>query len=104
MCALSIFHWETKRAILTISILLDFTDNVVEIDGENHAQFGNYGRLKGNPEATISAEQQQGITAKPLMQHGFHVVDVGVLTDVQHGIFGADMKVNIDGCFKNNTV
>jgi len=31
----------------------------VEIDGGNHAQFGNYGPQNGDLEATISAEEQQ---------------------------------------------
>lgn len=39
---------------------LDYTENVVEIDGGNHAQFGNYGPQDGDAPATISAESQQG--------------------------------------------
>ena len=38
---------------------LDRTENVVEIDGGNHAQFGNYGPQKGDPPATISSQEQQ---------------------------------------------
>lgn len=38
---------------------LDYTENVVEITGGNHAQFGNYGAQKGDPPATISAAEQQ---------------------------------------------
>lgn len=38
---------------------LDYTENVVEIAGGNHAQFGNYGPQKGDAPATISAEEQQ---------------------------------------------
>jgi len=38
---------------------LDYTENVVEIQGGNHAQFGNYGPQKGDLPATISAEEQQ---------------------------------------------
>ena len=34
-------------------------DNIVRIEGGNHAQFGNYGRQKGDSEATISANEQQ---------------------------------------------
>ena len=41
---------------------LDYTENVVEIQGGNHAQFGNYGPQKGDPPATISAEEQQAQT------------------------------------------
>lgn len=38
---------------------LDYTENVVEIAGGSHAQFGNYGAQKGDPPATISAAEQQ---------------------------------------------
>lgn len=41
---------------------LDYTENVVEIQGGNHAQFGNYGPQKGDLPATISAEEQQNQT------------------------------------------
>ena len=38
---------------------IDYTENVVEIEGGNHAQFGNYGPQKGDLPAAISAEEQQ---------------------------------------------
>ena len=38
---------------------IDYTENVVEIEGGNHAQFGNYGPQEGDLPATISAEEQQ---------------------------------------------
>lgn len=38
---------------------IDYDDNIVVIDGGNHAQFGNYGPQKGDHPATISAEEQQ---------------------------------------------
>ena len=38
---------------------IGYTENVVEIEGGNHAQFGNYGPQKGDLPATISAEEQQ---------------------------------------------
>ena len=41
---------------------IDYTENVVEIEGGNHAQFGNYGPQKGDLPATISAEEQQART------------------------------------------
>ena len=41
---------------------LDYTENVVEIEGGNHAQFGNYGPQDGDPPAAISAEEQQAQT------------------------------------------
>jgi hypothetical protein len=34
-------------------------ENIVVIEGGNHAQFGNYGKQKGDPDATISREEQQ---------------------------------------------
>lgn len=41
---------------------IDYTENVVEIQGGNHAQFGNYGPQKGDAPAAISAEEQQAQT------------------------------------------
>ena len=38
---------------------IDYAENVVEIEGGNHAQFGNYGPQKGDLPAAISAEEQQ---------------------------------------------
>lgn len=38
---------------------IGYTENVVEIEGGNHAQFGNYGPQKGDPPAAISPEEQQ---------------------------------------------
>ena len=43
---------------------IDYTENVVEIQGGNHAQFGNYGPQKGDTPATISAEEQQARTVE----------------------------------------
>ena len=45
---------------------LDYTENVVEIQGGNHAQFGNYGPQKGDAEATISAQEQQKQTVEAI--------------------------------------
>lgn len=42
---------------------IGYTQNIVEIQGGNHAQFGNYGPQKGDLPATISAEEQQEQTA-----------------------------------------
>ena len=41
---------------------IDYTENIVEIEGGNHAQFGNYGPQKGDLPATISAAKQQAQT------------------------------------------
>ena len=38
---------------------IDYTENIVEIEGGNHAQFGNYGPQKGDLPAAISTEEQQ---------------------------------------------
>jgi hypothetical protein len=40
---------------------IDYSDNIVVIEGGNHAQFGNYGKQAGDPDATISSEVQQNI-------------------------------------------
>ena len=41
---------------------IDYTENIVEIQGGNHAQFGNYGPQKGDLPATISPQEQQAQT------------------------------------------
>lgn len=45
---------------------LDYTENIVEIVGGNHAQFGNYGKQKGDKDATISPKRQQAITVEAI--------------------------------------
>ena len=40
---------------------INYTENIVVIEGGNHAQFGNSGKQKGDPDATISSEEQQNI-------------------------------------------
>ncbi len=45
---------------------IDYTENVVVIEGGNHAQFGNYGPQKGDLPATISAEEQQRQTVEAI--------------------------------------
>ena len=47
---------------------MDYTENIVLIDGGNHAQFGNYGEQKGDPSATISREQQQNVAVDAIVQ------------------------------------
>lgn len=39
------------------------TEHVIVIAGGNHAQFGNYGPQRGDPAASLSALEQQAITA-----------------------------------------
>ena len=41
-------------------------DNEVEIEGGNHAQFGNYGAQASDGTATISAEEQQNIAVEKI--------------------------------------
>ena len=45
---------------------IDYTENIVEIEGGNHAQFGNYGPQKGDLPAAISAEEQQNQTVEAI--------------------------------------
>ena len=45
---------------------IDYTENIVEIEGGNHAQFGNYGPQKGDLPAAISAEEQQEQTVEAI--------------------------------------
>ena len=47
---------------------IDYEENIVVIDGGNHAGFGNYGIQKGDPIATITAEEQQEITEKAIVE------------------------------------
>ena len=45
---------------------IDYAENIVEIQGGNHAQFGNYGPQKGDLPAAISAEEQQKQTVEAI--------------------------------------
>lgn len=45
---------------------IDYTENVVVIEGGNHAQFGNYGEQKGDVPATISTLKQQAVTVEAI--------------------------------------
>lgn len=47
------FNYEEKQDSF------DYTENLIIIEGGNHAQFGNYGEQKGDSEATITADEQQ---------------------------------------------
>lgn len=47
---------------------IDYTENIVVIDGGNHAQFGNYGPQKGDLPALISAEEQQAQTVAAITE------------------------------------
>ena len=47
---------------------INYTENIVVIEGGNHAQFGNYGKQKGDPDATISSVEQQNIAVEAIME------------------------------------
>lgn len=47
---------------------IDYDENIVEIEGGNHAQFGNYGPQKGDLPATISAQEQQAEAVKAILE------------------------------------
>lgn len=47
---------------------INYTENIVVIKGGNHAKFGNYGKQKGDPDATISSEEQQNITVEAIRE------------------------------------
>ncbi len=47
---------------------IDYTENIVVIEGGNHAQFGNYGKQKGDTDATISREDQQNIAVEAIRE------------------------------------
>lgn len=40
---------------------ITYSDNIIKIEGGNHAQFGNYGKQKGDLDAKITNEEQQSI-------------------------------------------
>jgi hypothetical protein len=47
---------------------IDYTENIVVIEGGNHAQFGNYGKQKGDTDATISSQEQQEIAVEAIRE------------------------------------
>lgn len=47
---------------------IDYTENVVIIEGGNHAQFGNYGPQKGDAPAEITDAEQQAITVSAIVE------------------------------------
>lgn len=46
----------------------DYDENIIVIDGANHAQFGNYGEQEGDEEATITWQEQQEITVSAILE------------------------------------
>ncbi|MGO3751635.1 MAG: alpha/beta hydrolase [Peptoniphilaceae bacterium] len=47
---------------------ISYKDNIVVIEGGNHAQFGNYGKQLNDPYATISREKQQKIAVDEILK------------------------------------
>lgn len=45
---------------------INYSKNIVVIEGGNHAQFGNYGKQKGDLPATITWEEQQNIAVQEI--------------------------------------
>ncbi len=45
---------------------INYTENILVIEGGNHAQFGNYGKQKGDHDASISREEQQDIAVEAI--------------------------------------
>ena len=56
---LTIYGWLNQ----SVEDHIDYMENIVDIQGGNPAQFGNYGPQKGDLPAEISAEEQQEQTA-----------------------------------------
>lgn len=52
----------------SVAAKINYTENIVVIEGGNHAQFGNYGKQKGDPDATISREEQQNIAVAAIKE------------------------------------
>ncbi len=45
---------------------INYNDNIVVIEGGNHAQYGDYGEQKGDLKASITAEEQQDLTVEAI--------------------------------------
>jgi hypothetical protein len=52
----------------TVADKINYTENIVIIAGGNHAQFGNYGKQRGDPDASISSEEQQNIAVEAIKE------------------------------------
>lgn len=47
---------------------IDYSENIIAIEGGNHAQFGNYGKQNGDLDAAISRQKQQDITVQAIRE------------------------------------
>lgn len=70
---LDIGKYDSNRDNLPVNVFVDFPSDLptqgtigsticYEIEGGNHAQFGNYGTQEGDRDASISSEDQQSLT------------------------------------------
>ncbi len=65
--------WGSKDGVLDFTNLVESKDNLpsdttyVEIEGGNHAQFGDYGNQKGDNDAIISEKEQLDITENSIV-------------------------------------
>ena len=48
---------------------ITYTENVVVLEGGNHAQFGSYGPQEGDGTATISPQEQQALAAQLILEY-----------------------------------
>lgn len=66
--------WGSKDGVINFNSLYSSKDKLpadttyVDIEGGNHAQFGDYGKQKGDNEAIISQEEQLDVASKNIVQ------------------------------------
>ena len=66
--------WGSKDGVLNFTRLIESKDKLpkdttyVEIEGANHAQFGDYGKQKGDHDALISEQKQVDITSNSIIK------------------------------------
>ena len=66
--------WGSKDGVVNFKSLIESKEKLpsdatfVEIEGGNHAQFGDYGKQKGDNDAIINQEKQIDITSKSIVK------------------------------------
>ena len=66
--------WGSKDGVVNFTKLIESKNDLpedttyVEIEGANHAQFGDYGKQKGDHDALISEEKQLNITSDSIVE------------------------------------
>lgn len=63
----TIILYGENDGVLSMDKIEPFSDDALEIQGGNHAYFGNYGLQKGDGEASITREKQQEMTIKAIL-------------------------------------